>query len=135
MFTSLNANIDGLRSSATDIVPTSAYWTNLLLSMSLILSLVAILLGIKGKRFLHQHRRRTAQLSQPRGIVLGRQAHLKAWADRDLGGTMSAIPALLKITMVLFLAGITIILICTLYQVEVIAATPSRWVDALHGYA
>ena len=108
--TVLNDTMNSLLSSGPFVPPTSARWINCLFFISLVFSLAAALFGIMGKQWLREYMQWNSPLALPRENVLVRQVRFEAWEEWNVTATINAIPALLELAMVLFLAGIVILL-------------------------
>ena len=93
-FAAVNTTLDRLL-SPTPFRSASARCINILFFASIVLSLAASLLGILGT---------------PRESVLVRRISAEAWESWNFDLTMSVMPVLLEIAMLLFLIGIAILL-------------------------
>ncbi|EKM61824.1 uncharacterized protein PHACADRAFT_84717, partial [Phanerochaete carnosa HHB-10118-sp] len=100
----------------------SARWINSLFFISLVLSLAAALLGILAKQWIREYMQWNSPLAAPRENVLVRQMRFEAWEAWNVAATISAVPALLEVAMILFLVGM-IILLWTLDDVVAICVT------------
>ena len=101
---------------------TSARWINSLFFTSLVLSLAAALLGILAKQWIREYMQWNSPLAAPRENVLVRQMRFEAWEAWNVAATISAVPALLEVAMILFLTGM-VILLWTLDDVVAICVT------------
>ena len=106
----INAAITDLLSSAPFSAPTNARWINALFFTSMVLSLAAALFGIRAKQWLRKYMQWNSPLNTPRDNILVRQIRVEAWESWNIDVTISFIPALLELAMVLFLAGIVVLL-------------------------
>lgn len=97
-------------------------WLNCLFFLSLVLSLAAAFFGIRAKQWVREYLKWNAPLSTPRENVLVRQVRMEGWDDWNVDATISSIPALLEVAMILFLAGVTI-LVWTLDSIVAIVVT------------
>ncbi|EKM51715.1 uncharacterized protein PHACADRAFT_57377, partial [Phanerochaete carnosa HHB-10118-sp] len=110
-------------SSSTSFVPsTAARWINILFFLSLVFSLAAALFGILAKQWLREYMKWNSTLGIPRENVLIRQLRYEAFEDWHISATISSIPALLELAMIMFLVGL-IILLWTLDTVVAIVIT------------
>ena len=74
------------------------------------LSLAAAFFGLLAKQWLREYMRWNSSLSAPRENVLVRQIRFEAWESWNVAATISSIPALLELAMVLFLIGVDVLL-------------------------
>lgn len=103
--------------------PTQAsLWVNTLWFVSLVLSLAAAFFGILIKQWLREYLKWNSPLSDPKENVLVRQIRFEAWKDWGVDGTIMCIPILLEISLVLFFAGLEVLL-WTVESVVAIVAT------------
>ncbi|GJE94772.1 hypothetical protein PsYK624_109440 [Phanerochaete sordida] len=117
------ARITNILATENTFIPsTSARWINALFFISLVLGLAAALLGILAKQWLREYMHWNSPLALPRENILVREMRYEAWQLWNVEATISAIPALLEVAMILFLVGI-IILLWTLDDVVAIAVT------------
>ena len=100
----------------------TARWINVLFFLSLVFSLAAALFGILAKQWLREFMQWNSPLVTPRENVLVRQIRYEAWETWNVAATISSIPALLEVAMLLFLAGI-VILLWTLDSIVAIVIT------------
>ncbi|EKM58671.1 uncharacterized protein PHACADRAFT_90096, partial [Phanerochaete carnosa HHB-10118-sp] len=100
----------------------SARWINVLLFTSLVLSLAAALFGILAKQWIREYMLWNSPLATPRENVLVRQMRFEDWESWNIDATITAVPALLEIAMVLFLIGM-VTLLWTLDDVVAIILT------------
>lgn len=100
----------------------SARWINALFFVSLISSLAAAFFGIIAKQWLREYMKWNSALASPRENVLVRQIRFEAWEAWHVAATISSIPALLELGMILFLIGV-IVLLWSLDDVVAIVAT------------
>lgn len=102
------------RPTSLDAVPftpsTTARWINTLFFLSLVFSLTAALFGILVKQWLREYMRWNSSLGSPRENVLIRQVRFEAWEAWNVAATISSIPTLLELAMILFLLGLNILL-------------------------
>ncbi|PSR99068.1 hypothetical protein PHLCEN_2v4225 [Hermanssonia centrifuga] len=103
-------------------VSTSARWMNCLWFLSLIFSLSSALFGILAKQWIREYLQWRKVAAAPRENVLLRQLRIEAWDDWKVSVGISAIPALLELAVVLFLAGL-VVLVWTLDEVVAIVIT------------
>lgn len=120
----INTTISSFINAGSFIPSTSARWINVSLFLSLTLSLAAAFFGILAKQWLREYMRWNSPLGSPRENVLVRQIRFEAWESWNLAATISTIPALLEIAMILFLIGV-VILLWTLDNVVAIVVTIS----------
>lgn len=95
---------------------------NGLFFFSLIISLGAALLAIRAKQWLREYMAWNSPLAAPRENVLVRQIRFEAWQASHVEAVMRSIPVLLEFAMILFLAGI-VLLLWTLDDLVAIAVT------------
>ncbi|PSR85631.1 hypothetical protein PHLCEN_2v5387 [Hermanssonia centrifuga] len=103
-------------------VSTSARWMNCLWFLSLILSLSSALFGILAKQWIREYLQWRKVAAAPRENVLLRQLRIDAWEGWKVSAGISTIPALLELAVVLFLAGL-VVLVWTLDTVVAIVIT------------
>ncbi|THG97669.1 hypothetical protein EW026_g4367 [Hermanssonia centrifuga] len=103
-------------------VSTSARWMNCLWFLSLILSLSSALFGILAKQWIREYLQWRKVAAAPRENVLLRQLRIEAWEGWKVSAGISTIPALLELAVVLFLAGL-VVLVWTLDTVVAIVIT------------
>ena len=101
-------NLTSLITSPTPSTP--ARWINALFFISLVLSLAAALFGILAKQWLREYMQWNAPLGSSRENILIRQYRFEAWETWNVAATITSIPALLELAMILFLTGILILL-------------------------
>lgn len=119
----IQAKINGILAAEDSFTPsTSARWINVLFFISLVLGLAAALLGILAKQWLREYMHWNSPLALPRENILVREMRFEAWQVWNVAATISAIPALLEVAMILFLIGM-VILLWTLDDVVAIAVT------------
>lgn len=106
----INSTLSTLSNTPSFSPPTAARIINILFFLSLGLSLASALFGIMAKQWLREYMRWNSPLAAPRENVLVRQLRIEAWESWRVGATISSIPVLLELAMVLFLVGITILL-------------------------
>ncbi|GJE97455.1 hypothetical protein PsYK624_136740 [Phanerochaete sordida] len=106
----VNSTLTSLMDTQPFSPATSAQAINVLFFLSLVLSLSAALFGILAKQWLREYLRWNSPLALPRENVLVRQARIDAWESWNIPATISFIPALLELAMVLFLCGIVVLL-------------------------
>lgn len=107
---SINATFNALLSPMSFIPPLSARWINGLFFVSLVLSLAAALFGILAKQWLREYLQWNSPLSSPRENVVIRQIRSEALSTWNIASTISTIPALLELAVIMFLVGIVILL-------------------------
>lgn len=95
---------------------------NALFFLSLVLSLAAAFFGILAKQWLREYVQWNSPLGEPRENVLVRQVRFEAWELWNVAATISSVPALLELAMVLFLVGV-VVLLCTIDDVVAIVVT------------
>lgn len=105
-----NSTFSSLLTSSNFTPPTSARWINALFFLSLVHSLAAAFFGILAKQWLREYMQWNSPLGEPRENVLVRQARFEAWESWNVAATISSVPALLELAMVLFLIGVVILL-------------------------
>ena len=118
----LNATISSLLTTSDSTPPDSARWINALLFSSLVLSLAAALFGIMAKQWIREYMKWNTPLASPRDNVLVRHIRFEHWGKWNVEAFVWSIPSLLELAMVLFLAGI-IVLLWTLDSFIAIAIT------------
>lgn len=118
----VNSTMSFILDSQPFTPPTSARWINALFFISLVLSLAAALFGILAKQWLREYMQWNSPLATPRENVIVRQFRFEAWESWNVAATIATVPALLEIAMILFLAGM-VILLWTLDNVVAIAVT------------
>jgi hypothetical protein len=101
---------------------TAVRWINCLFFVSLILSLAAAFFGILAKQWLREYMQWNLPMGAPRENVLVRQMRIEAWEAWNVDATIATIPVLLEVAMILFLAGI-VILLWTLDDIVAIVVT------------
>ena len=89
---------------------TATRWINTLFFLSLVFSLAAALFSILAKQWIREYIKWNSPLALPRENVLVRQIRIEAWEDWQVSMVLSSIPILLELGMVLFLAGVVILL-------------------------
>ena len=89
---------------------TATRWINTLFFLSLVFSLAAALFSILAKQWIREYIKWNSPLALPRENVLVRQIRIEAWDDWQVSTVLSSIPILLGLGMVLFLAGVVILL-------------------------
>lgn len=117
-----NTTLMSLTSSPQFSPSPAIRWINCLFFLSLVLSLAAAFFGIRAKQWIREYLKWNASLSTPRENVLVRQVRMEAWDDWNVDATISSVPALLELAMILFLAGATI-LVWTLDNIVAIVVT------------
>lgn len=88
----------------------SALWINTLWFLSLVFSLAAALFGILAKQWLREYMQWNSALAPPRENVLVRQIRFEAWSEWNVAASISCIPALLEVALIMFVAGLVILL-------------------------
>lgn len=106
------------------IPSTSARWINSLFFLALVFSLSAALFGILAKQWLREYMHWNSTLGAARENVLIRQLRYEALGDWHVAATISSIPALLEVAMIMFFIGI-VILLWTIDTVVAIVVTTS----------
>lgn len=106
----INSTIASLLSPEPFTAPTNARWINALFFTSIVLSLSAALFGIRAKQWLRKYMQWNSPLNTPRDNILVRQIRVEAWESWNIDVTISFIPALLELAMILFLAGVVLLL-------------------------
>ena len=101
---------------------TATRWINILFFLSLVSSLAAALFSILAKQWIREYIKWNSPLALPRENVLVRQIRIEAWEDWQVSTVLSSIPILLELGMILFLAGV-ILLLWTLDDVVAITIT------------
>ena len=89
---------------------TATCWINVLFFLSLVFSLAAALFSILAKQWIRKYIKWNSPLALLRENVLVRQIRIEAWEDWQVSMVLSSIPILLELGMVLFLAGVVILL-------------------------
>ena len=118
----LNTTVFGLVQSTTFSPTTSARWINILFVYSLVLSIASALFGILAKQWIREYLKWNTAIGDPRENVLVRQIRFEAWNDWNVEGVLWSIPFLLELAMILFLAGI-VLLVWTLDSIVAVAVT------------
>lgn len=118
----ISAAINGLLNTSSFTPPTSARWINSLLFFSLVLSLAAALFGIMAKQWVREYLKWNSPLAAPRENVLVRQIRFENWEAWNVETVIWSIPFLLELAMILFLAGV-VILLWTLDDLVAISVT------------
>ncbi|GJE97448.1 hypothetical protein PsYK624_136670 [Phanerochaete sordida] len=106
----VNSTLTSLIDAQPFSPPTSVRAINILFFLSLVLSLSAALFGILAKQWLREYLRWNSPLALPRENVLVRQDRFEAWKSWNVDATISSIPAILELAMVLFLCGVMVLL-------------------------
>lgn len=119
---SLNNTIVRLLANDPFEATTSARWINTLFFLSLVFSLAAAFLGILAKQWLREYMQWNSPLRPPRDNILIRQIRFEAWKTWNVGATITSIPTLLMIAMLLFIVG-AVILLWTVDNVVAIIVT------------
>ena len=101
---------------------TATRWINILFFLSLVFSLAAALFSILAKQWIREYLKWNSPLALPRENVLVRQIRIEAWEDWQVSTVLSSIPILLELGMILFLAGV-ILLLWTLDNIVAITIT------------
>ena len=101
---------------------TATRWINILFFLALVFSLAAALFSILAKQWIREYIKWNSPLALPRENVLVRQIRIEAWEDWQVSTILSSIPILLELGMILFLAGV-IILLWTLDDIVAITVT------------
>ena len=120
----LNKTLTSLADAASSSFSpsTATRWINILFFLSLVFSLAAALFSILAKQWIREYIKWNSPLSLPRENVLVRQIRIEAWEDWQVSMILSSIPIFLELGMVLFLAGV-IILLWTLDDIVAIVVT------------
>ncbi|PSS32118.1 hypothetical protein PHLCEN_2v2114 [Hermanssonia centrifuga] len=106
---------------------TTARWINILWFLSLVFSLTSALFGILAKQWIREYLQWNSALAPARENVLVRQLRFEAWNDWKVSAGISAIPALLELSVVLFLVGLLVLL----WTVDIVVATVITIVTAV----
>ncbi|EKM57472.1 uncharacterized protein PHACADRAFT_206377 [Phanerochaete carnosa HHB-10118-sp] len=106
----MNSTLFSLLDTAPFVPSTAVRSINILFFLSLIFSLAAALFGILAKQWLREYLKWNSALPSARENVLVRQVRIEAWEAWNVAATISSIPALLELAMVLFLTGIVVLL-------------------------
>ena len=106
----MNATVASLLYSPPFTPSTACRSINILFFLSLVFSLAAALFGILARQWLREYIKWNSPLSSPRENILVRQIRIEAWESWRVPATISAVPVLLEVAMILFLAGILILL-------------------------
>jgi hypothetical protein len=75
-----------------------------------VLTLTAAFFGILVKQWLREYLRWNSPLDTPRENILVRQLRVEAWEAWNVGATISLVPALLELSIVLFFGGMVVLL-------------------------
>lgn len=120
---SLNDTLFSMLDSSPSFTPsTTSRWINVLFFTSLVFSLASAFFGILAKQWLREYIKWNKPLATPRENVLVRQMAFEAWEAWNVTATIASIPALLELAMILFLAGV-VVLLWTLDNIVAIAVT------------
>lgn len=101
----------------------AAVWINSLWFLSLMFTLSAAFFGIRVRQWLREYMRWNDALANPRENVLVRQVRFVALNDWKVLGSISFIPALLELALVLFVSGIVVLTWTLNSTVATIAST------------
>ena len=85
-------------------------WINGLWFMALLLSLAAAFFAMVAKQWLREYLQWTSLSADPSEVVVLRQLRADAWEKWQVPALIGAIPALLELSLVLFLCGMVILL-------------------------
>lgn len=107
---SMNATLTSLADPPIFVPSSAIRWINILFFLSLVFSLAAALFGILAKQWLREYIAWSSPLADPRENVIVRQERFEDWESWNVAATISAIPALLELAMILFLVGVTVLL-------------------------
>ncbi|PSR99170.1 hypothetical protein PHLCEN_2v4193 [Hermanssonia centrifuga] len=118
----INSTVSDTSTSPVFQVSTSARWMNCLWFLSLIFSLSSALFGMLAKQWVSEYMQWRKIAEAPRENVRSRHLRNEAWEEWRVSAGISAIPALLELAVVLFLAGL-VILVWTLDDVVAIVIT------------
>ncbi|PSR72618.1 hypothetical protein PHLCEN_2v11502 [Hermanssonia centrifuga] len=118
----INSTASDISASPEFQVSTSARWMNCLWFLSLIFSLSSALFGILAKQWIREYLQWRKVAAAPRENILLRQLRIEAWDGWKVSAGISAIPALLEMAVVLFLAGL-VVLVWTLDTVVAVIIT------------
>ena len=120
----LNKTLTSLADAASSSFSpsTATRWINILFFLSLVFSLAAALFSILAKQWIREYIKWNSPLALPRENVLVRQIRIEAWEDWQVSMILSSIPILLELGMILFLAGV-ILLLWTLDDIVAIVVT------------
>lgn len=107
----VNSTTPAFQSTTSRFMPSpAARWINTLWFLSLVFSLAAALFGILAKQWLREYMKWNDSLGTPRDNILVRQIRFEAWNEWNVPATISAIPALLELALIMFLAGLLVFL-------------------------
>lgn len=109
---------------------TSSVWVNALWFVSLELSLASALFGMIAKRWLREYMTWTTLSSSVHDILSLRNYRYEAFLEWRVPSIIAAIPALLELALILFFAGL-VLLLCTLNAV--VAAVSTVTIGAILG--
>ena len=104
----LNDTAESLPASGKIRAATSVVAINTLWMVSLVLSLAAALFGILAKQWCREYLRWHSVNAPARENVLLRQARFEAWERWGVASYIAAVPALLEVALILFLAGLIV---------------------------
>lgn len=94
-----------------DFTPDKAsLWINVMWFLSLLFSLAAALFGILVKQWLREYMQWNSALATSRENVLVRQIRFEAWNEWNMAASISSIPALLEVALILFVCGLVVLL-------------------------
>ena len=96
--------------SSSFVPTTSARLVNILLFLSLSLSLAAAFFGILVKQWLREYMKWHAPMGDPKENVLVRHIRFEAWRDWNVETSISLIPGMLELAVVLFFIGLVILM-------------------------
>lgn len=110
--TFVNSTVAPLPTTPSSAVPALAVARalNILWFLSLVFSLGAALYGILVKQWIREYLQWNSALALPRENVMIRQLRFDAWNKWNVPATIMTIPALLEISVVLFLTGVVVLL-------------------------
>lgn len=106
----VNSTLVSLLDIAPFVPSTTVRSINILFFLSPVLSLAAAFFGILAKQWLREYLKWNSALPLPRENILVRQDLIEVWEAWNVAATISSIPALLELAMVLFLSEIVILL-------------------------
>lgn len=119
---SVNSTITRMLSPQPPSPTASARWINCLFFSSLVLALAAAFFGIVAKQWIREYMEWHSPLATSRDNVLLCQIRFEAWEAWRVVTTIACIPVLLEVAMILFLAGV-VILLWTLDEIVAILVT------------
>lgn len=118
----ISSTISSLLSTPSSTPSSTSRWINGLFFSSLVVSLAAALFSIRAKQWIREFMKWNAPLAEPCENVMIRQIRFESWEEWNIDAFIWSIPSLLELAMVLFLAGV-VILLWTLDSAVAIAIT------------